>query len=87
MNQESSSVTNSAIASDIITNKRTLQTVVKVRDRQTIALGGLISSEERKSVSGVPVLMDIPLLGALFRSEGTSQIKKELKVVIKTTIL
>ncbi|MEZ9171307.1 secretin N-terminal domain-containing protein [Vibrio cyclitrophicus] len=87
INQESSSVTNSAIASDIITNKRTLQTVVKVRDRQTIALGGLISSEERKSVSGVPVLMDIPLLGALFRSEGTSQIKKELKVVIKTTIL
>lgn len=87
INQESSSVTNSAIASDIITNKRTLQTVVKVRDRQTIALGGLISSEERKSVSGVPVLMDIPFLGALFRSEGTSQIKKELKVVIKTTIL
>ncbi|SBT15594.1 secretin N-terminal domain-containing protein [Vibrio celticus] len=87
INQESSSVTNSAIASDIITNKRTLQTVVKVRDRQTIALGGLISSEERKSVSGVPLLMDIPLLGGLFRSEGTSQIKKELKVVIKTTIL
>ena len=87
INQESSSVTNSAIAADIITNKRTLQTVVKVRDRQTIALGGLISSEERKSISGVPVLMDIPLLGALFRSEGTNQIKKELKVVIKTTIL
>ncbi len=87
INQESSSVTNSAIASDIITNKRTLQTVVKVRDRQTIALGGLISSEERKSVSGVPLLMDIPLIGSLFRSEGTSQIKKELKVVIKTTIL
>ncbi|WP_102277890.1 secretin N-terminal domain-containing protein [Vibrio cyclitrophicus] len=87
INQESSSVTNSALASDIITNKRTLQTVVKVRDRQTIALGGLISSEERKSVSGVPLLMDIPLLGGLFRSEGTSQIKKELKVVIKTTIL
>ena len=87
INQESSSVTNTAIASDIITNKRTLQTVVKVRDRQTIALGGLISSEERKSVSGVPLLMDIPLLGGLFRSEGTSQIKKELKVVIKTTIL
>ncbi|MFA0646925.1 secretin N-terminal domain-containing protein [Vibrio cyclitrophicus] len=87
INQESSSVTNSAIASDIITNKRTLQTVVKVRDRQTIALGGLISSEERKSVSGVPLLMDIPLIGGLFRSEGTSQIKKELKVVIKTTIL
>ena len=87
INQESSSVTNSAIAADIITNKRTLRTVVKVQDRQTIALGGLISSEDRASVSGVPLLMDIPLLGALFRSEGTNQIKKELKVVIKTTVL
>ncbi len=85
--QESSSVTNSAIATDIITNKRTLKTVVKVRDNQTIALGGLISDEERDSVSGVPLLMDIPLLGALFRSEGTSTIQKELKVVIRTTIL
>ncbi|MDN3617021.1 secretin N-terminal domain-containing protein [Vibrio gallaecicus] len=87
INQESSSVTNSVIAADIITNKRTLSTVVKVQDQQTIALGGLISSEERKSVSGVPLLMDIPWLGAIFRSEGTNQVKKELKVVIKTTIL
>ena len=87
INQESSSVTNSVIATDIITNKRTLSTVVKVQDQQTIALGGLISSEERKSVSGVPLLMDIPWLGAIFRSEGTNQVKKELKVVIKTTIL
>ncbi|EOU2464202.1 secretin N-terminal domain-containing protein [Vibrio navarrensis] len=87
INQESSSVTDSAAAADIITNKRTLKTVVKVRDSQTIALGGLISTEQRDSVSGVPVLMDIPLLGALFRSEGTESVKKELKVVIKTTIL
>ncbi|MBF4333912.1 secretin N-terminal domain-containing protein [Vibrio anguillarum] len=87
INQESSTVTDSAIAADIITNKRTLSTVVKVSDKQTIALGGLISSEERNSVSGVPVLMDIPLLGGLFRSEGKKQVKKELKVVIKTTIL
>ena len=87
INQESSSVTDSAIAADIITKKRTLKTVVKVRDSQTIVLGGLISTEQRDSVSGVPVLMDIPLLGALFRSEGTENVKKELKVVIKTTIL
>lgn len=87
INQESSSVSDSSIAADIITKKRTLQTVVKVRDSQTIVLGGLISTEQRDSVSGVPVLMDIPLLGALFRSEGTENVKKELKVVIKTTIL
>ncbi len=85
--QKSDSVTDSSIASDIITNTRTLQTVVKVKDRQTISLGGLISQEQRDSVSGVPVLMDVPLLGALFRSEKTNTVDKELKVTIRTTIL
>ncbi|WP_459656944.1 secretin N-terminal domain-containing protein [Vibrio rotiferianus] len=85
--QKSDSVTDSSIASDIITNTRTLQTVVKVLDGQTITLGGLISSEQRDSVSGVPVLMEIPLLGTLFRTEKTNTVEKELKVVIRTTIL
>lgn len=85
--QKSDSVTNSSIASDIITNTRTLQTVVKVKSGQTITLGGLISTEDRKSVSGVPFLMDVPLLGALFRSEGVNTVDKELKVTIRTTIL
>lgn len=85
--QKSDSVTDSSIASDIITNTRTLQTVVKVKDRQTISLGGLISQEQRDSVSGVPVLMDVPLLGALFRSEKTNTVDKELKVTIRTTVL
>ncbi|CAH8189012.1 Putative maturation protein [Vibrio aestuarianus] len=87
INQESQSVTNSTVAADIITNKRTLQTVVKVKDKQTIMLGGLMSKDERKRVSGVPLLMDIPFLGNLFRSERNEVVKKELKIVIRTTIL
>ncbi|KOO14416.1 type II secretory pathway protein [Vibrio xuii] len=87
INQESQAVTNSTVATDIITNKRTLQTVVNVKDGQTIMLGGLISSDERKRVSGVPVLQDIPLLGALFRTERNERIDKELRIVIKTTLL
>lgn len=85
--QESSSVSNSAVASDIITNKRTLQTVIKVQSGQTVTLGGLISTEDRESVSGVPLLMDIPYIGQLFQSTSNEQIQKELKVVIKTTII
>lgn len=87
INQESQSVSNSSIASDIITNKRTLQTVVKVKDKQTIMLGGLISNDERTTQSGVPVLMDIPYLGALFRSDRTEKTQRELRIVIRTTIL
>ncbi|MGY3569729.1 secretin N-terminal domain-containing protein [Vibrio paucivorans] len=87
INQESQAVTNSSIATDIITNKRTLQTVVKVQDKQTIVLGGLISSDSRQRVSGVPVLKDIPLIGSLFRSERREKVQKELKIVIRTTVL
>ncbi|EMN7322031.1 hypothetical protein WB896_004423 [Vibrio vulnificus] len=86
INQESSSVTDSTVASDIITNKRTLMTTVAVKSGQTIVLGGLISDENRVTKSGVPVLQDIPLLGALFRSESTNKVQKELRVVIKTTV-
>ncbi|MDN3611634.1 secretin N-terminal domain-containing protein [Vibrio ostreicida] len=84
--QESSSVTNSTLASDIIINKRTLQSVVKVQNKQTIVLGGLMSKSEHMSETGIPVLMDIPLLGSLFRSEKTEKIQKELKIVMRTTI-
>lgn len=87
INQESQAVTNSTVAADIITNKRTLQTVVSVSDGQTIMLGGLISSDERKRVSGVPLLKDVPILGALFRSERNERIDKELRIVLKTTLL
>lgn len=85
--QQSDSVSNSAVAADIITNTRTLKTVAKVKSRQTITLGGLISTEQRTSESGVPILMHVPLLGAVFRWDKDEEVKKELSVVIKTTIL
>lgn len=87
INQESSSVTNSAIAKDIITNKRTLQTVVKVKDGQTLILGGMISTEKRDSETGIPVLMDIPWIGGLFRSDKKEEIQKVVRIVIKTSII
>lgn len=85
--QESSSVSNSVIASDIITNRRTLQTVVHMRSGQTLVLGGLVSSQDRKSEGGVPVLRSIPLLGALFRYERIEEVQTELRVVIKLVVI
>ncbi|WP_350940579.1 type II secretory pathway protein [Vibrio metschnikovii] len=87
INQESSAVTNSTVASDIITNKRTLNTTVILQNGDTIVLGGLISTEKRDVETGVPVLKDIPLLGPLFRSTSTSDVNKELRMIIKTTVL
>lgn len=69
------------------TTERYAQTSVSVRDRQTVILGGFISSQKSKALSGVPVLMNIPLLGALFRSSNDSFQKDELIVLIRPTVL
>ena len=54
-----------------ITSSKEAQAKVSVRDHDTVILGGLIDTEKDKSKSGVPFLMDIPLLGHLFRSSTT----------------
>lgn len=87
ISQESSSVTNSTQAADIITNKRSISTVAKVSDGETIALGGLVSDETRTVHSGVPLLRRIPWLGRLFRYDREESVQRELTVMIKTTIL
>ena len=85
--QESRSVSDSTIASDIITNKRTLSTTVVVKDGETIVLDGLISHETRTTETGVPVLKDMPLVGNLFKSTSKEDDKKDLKVILKTSLL
>ncbi len=60
---------------------------VAVRDRETILLGGFISSTKNKSKSGVPILKDIPILGNLFRSTSDSDQRKELIILIRPTVL
>src|SRR5207245_3894018 len=69
------------------TSSRTLSVEVAVRDRETIMLGGFIRSQSDKSKSGVPLLKDIPLLGALFSSRSVSRDRKELVVLMRPTVL
>ena len=69
------------------TVRHTAQAKVAVKDGETIILGGLIRTARTKSVSGVPVLKDIPGIGALFRSTSESPQRKELMVLIRPTVL
>jgi general secretion pathway protein D len=69
------------------TSKRTAQATVSVRDRDTIILGGMISTSKSTSRSGVPFLKDIPGLGYLFRSTVDSSKRVELIVLIRPTVL
>ena len=87
ISQESSSVTSSTQAADIITNKRSINTVARVKAGQTLSLGGLISEEDRLTETGVPLLKDLPLLGGLFKTTKNDKVQRELTVLIKTNLL
>lgn len=69
------------------TTERSAQAKVAVRDRDTIILGGFISSSKSTSKSGIPYLKDIPLLGALFRSSNDSNKRVELIILMRPTVL
>ncbi|GAC17917.1 type II secretion system secretin GspD [Paraglaciecola arctica] len=84
--QEVSSVSG-ATSVDVIINKREIKTSVIVEDGGTIVLGGLIDDAVQESVSKVPLLGDIPILGHLFKSTSTSVSKRNLMVFIRPTII
>ena len=70
-----------------ITSRKEAQAKVAVRDHDTIILGGLIEDDNSKSGSGVPFLMNVPVLGHLFRSSSSNKSRSELIVLIRPTVL
>jgi general secretion pathway protein D len=70
-----------------ITSEKEAQAKVSVRDHDTIILGGLIETDKNSNKSGLPFLMDLPLLGYLFRSSHTDGKRTELIVLIRPTVL
>ncbi len=71
----------------VIINTSEADTRVLVANKETAVIGGLIRSVTTSFESGVPVLKDIPLLGALFRSETESEDQRELIVFLTPTIV
>ena len=84
--QEVSSVSG-ATSVDISINKRQIKTTVIVDDGGTIVLGGLIDEDVQESVSKVPLLGDIPIIGHLFKSTSTSKRKRNLMVFLRPKIV
>jgi len=84
--QEVSSIAG-ATSTDIVINKRTINTSILVESGKTIVIGGLIDDDIQESSQKVPILGDIPLLGHLFRSEATTKSKRNLMVFIRPTIV
>ena len=85
--QENSSISSSAVASDVITNERTISTQVFVNDGDILVLGGLMDNQLRENEQRVPGLGRIPGLKWLFRARNTERAKSSLMVFIRPTIL
>jgi pilus assembly protein CpaC len=63
-------------------NTRKLETMVQLRDGQTLALAGLLQDSLTETISKVPLLGDIPILGTLFRSTDYKSKKTDLLVAV-----
>lgn len=84
INQEISAVKDSkGEASDLVTTKRSAKTSIVVKDKETVVIGGLIQDSEEDTVSKVPFLGDIPLMGWLFKTK--SKIRKKTNLMILLT--
>lgn len=67
--------------------KRSAQTRVRLKDGETLVIGGLISREEIKQLQKIPFFGDIPILGNLFKATSSKVTEEELTIFIKATIL
>ena len=72
---------------DVVTSKRTIETTILAEDRQTIVLGGLIQDDINNTNKRVPFVGDIPLFGNLFKARARQQVKTNLLVFLRPTVL
>jgi general secretion pathway protein D len=68
-------------------NSRSAQTSVVVHSGESIVLGGLINDQTNTSTSGIPLLSKIPVLGALFGTQGYQHTRTELVLIITPRIV
>lgn len=73
--------------SDLILNKREVETTLTLDDGAIGVIGGLLSDEERRTIEKIPLLGDIPVVGNLFRSRAKSRSKTNLMIFIRPTII
>lgn len=68
-------------------NRRSADTIVRLRDGETMVIGGLISSEESRTMSKVPLLGDLPFFRMLFRNTQHNHTESEVMIFLKAHVL
>ncbi len=66
---------------------RKIETVVELREGQHLAIAGLIDNTMQENISKLPLLGDIPILGALFRSKELRQERTELLIIVSPSLI
>ncbi|MER8437772.1 type II and III secretion system protein family protein [Mesorhizobium sp. M1312] len=84
---EVSDLTGFTTAGDPIFTNRKLSTVVELRDGQSFAVGGLLSSKNTKIQRQVPWLGQVPIVGTLFRNSSNQKEETELVVIVTPRIV
>ncbi|MER8576304.1 type II and III secretion system protein family protein [Mesorhizobium sp. M1409] len=84
---EVSDLTGFTTAGDPIFTNRKLDTVVELRDGQSFAVGGLLSSKTTKLQNQVPWLGQVPIIGTLFRNSSNQKEETELVVIVTPHIV
>lgn len=70
-----------------IINQRTVDTIVTVKDGQSVVIGGLIQSNEENRKTKIPILGDIPGIGLAFQTMQKTSVKTELLVILTPRII
>ena len=60
---------------------------VRIKDGETLVIGGMIQETETKTVTKIPFLGDIPVIGMFFRSTGTTKEKSEMVIMLTPQIV
>lgn len=68
-------------------SRRFVDSTIRVKDGETIVIGGLIKDEELKTTSGIPILKDLPIIGELFKFRTSSKTHSEIIMFITPRIL
>jgi type IV pilus assembly protein PilQ len=64
-----------------------VSTRVLLEDGETTVMGGLVQTERTEAIAGIPLLMDLPLIGALFRTRREQEIQRDLLILVTPTIV
>ncbi|HEX6308068.1 MAG TPA: secretin N-terminal domain-containing protein [Longimicrobiales bacterium] len=87
LSAERSGVTVAPSDIGVIFSTQNAQTQVLVNDGETVVIGGLTITEKTRSRAGIPVLMNLPVIGALFRQETEQETKRDLLIMVTPHIV